>query len=313
MKTRLQTSTKKDPAITTSRQCRGGVFLPVRKLPRTDPDATVVVTENQWGKVTLKRCRLTQTHNNIRDAILAYAELIRKAPDGRTAVLYSPGKILRKMKIRGKNHAWLYRKLEDMIGTLIEVETATFRGTGPMIQRIMESKVGMGGLLPKNETDGEKTEPRFQLVIFDPFFSYLFNVDIGVHYKDLLPAILDLRHAVNQALVRFCLSHDEVNMALEEILIALGAVRAEIPDRTKRQILKYVRDEAEAMRRDFGIGFRKMADGREGIFYQKHPKVWFESPKPLPEPDLPKKEVGKPCATTNGKFIVPEPEFPASL
>ena len=81
MKSRLQTSTKKDPAITTSRQCRGGVFLPVRKLPRTDPDATVVVTENQWGKVTLKRCRLTQTHNNIRDAILACDNDLKRLGD----------------------------------------------------------------------------------------------------------------------------------------------------------------------------------------------------------------------------------------
>ncbi|MHB1731693.1 MAG: hypothetical protein ACYCVG_12225 [Leptospirillum sp.] len=52
-------------------------------------------------------------------------------------------------------------------------------------------------------------------------------------------------------------------MAFEEIVIALGRVRSGIPDKVKRQTLKYVRDEAETMRQDFGIELRKMADGQK--------------------------------------------------
>jgi hypothetical protein len=33
------------------------------------------------------------------------------------------------------------------------------------------------------------------------------------------------------------------------------------------------------LKNNFGIDIRKMEDGRNGIFYRKHPKVWFESPE----------------------------------
>ena len=305
MKIRLQTSIKGQP-LTTAIQVRASVFLPVKEVPRAHPDMTIVVMENQWGKVTLKRCRLTQTHANLRDAILANAELIRKAPDGRIAVLYSPGKVLREMRNKGKNHAWLYRKLEEMAVTLIEVETPNFKATGPMVNRILESKVGMGCRIPGK--DGKKIEPHFQLVIFDPFISYLFDVDVGLHYKDLLPVIFDLKHAVTQALVRFCLSHDQVNMALIDLLTALGAVNNGTYARTRQRVMKQIRNEAEVLERDFGITIRNMEDGREGVFYKKHPKVRFESPKALPEPVLTEIDVGEPSQTVKRHGLVPKPK-----
>ena len=94
-------------------------------------------------------------------------------------------------------------------------------------------------------------------------------------------------------MVRFCLSHDRVNMALDDVLLAIGAfdslkpedepepglIMIVTPVRTQRQIRKNIRDEAEDLKRDFGIELRKMAEGREGVFYLKHPKVWFESPE----------------------------------
>lgn len=312
MKTRSRTFINKDQqALTTVTQCRGGFFLPVKELPRTAPGWTLVVTENQWGKVTLKRCRLTQTHNNIRDAILANAELIRKAPDGRIAVLYSSGKVLREMGNKGKNHAWLYQKLEDMAMTLIEVETPNFKATGPMIQRVVQSKVGMGRTLPGKR---EKKEAHFQLVIFDPFVSYLFNVDIGLHYRELLPAIFDLRYGETQALVRFCLSHDKVNMAFADVLIALNAIKGKTTERAKRKIRKKIRDEREALERDFGITIREMEDGREGIFYKKHPLVRFESPNLDPQPLQEEKLIGNRCTTTNGHGLVPaRPRFSTEI
>ena len=86
-------------------------------------------------------------------------------------------------------------------------------------------------------------------------------------------------------------------MALDDVLLAIGSfdrLRPEdepdpdwitivTPARTRRHIVQQIREEAVALKRDFGIELRKMADGREGVFYQKHPKVWFESPeKPIP-------------------------------
>lgn len=303
MKTRLPTS--RTMPTTTVRQCRGGVFLPFRKFPKGEPDTTIVVTENQWGKVTLKRCWLTQTHQNILEAILINADEMREAPDGRIGIRYAPGKVLKYLGIRTNNYTWLYDHLDDLHATLIEIETKDWKAKGSMIFMSHESKSGMGRMIPGK--DGSRSEARFQTVIFHPFFKHLRMVDAAVHYQSLLPEILKLNHAVTQALVRFCLTHDRVNIALVGLLTVLGALQEETPERTRRHIMKNVRDEAEALERYFGILVRKMEDGKEGIFYRKHPKVWFESPKPLPEPVLPEIDDEEPCHAKNGNDMGPNP------
>jgi len=282
IKTRSQTS--RPLPITTARQCRGGVFLPFAKLPKGEPDSTIVVTENQWGKVTLKRCRLTQTHQNILESILVTADDIREAPDGRIGVRYSLGKVLKCLGIKTKNYDWFYAQFDDMHSTIIEIETKEWRAKGSMIYMTHESKLGMGRMIPRK--DGQRTEVHYQTVIFHPFFKHLRMVDVAVHYQALLSEILRLKRAVTQAVVRFCLTHNQVNMPLDDILTALGAIKENTPIRTRQQIKKNVREEREILERDFGIVIRKMEDGREGVFYLKHSKVWFEAPKPLPEPIL---------------------------
>lgn len=291
--TRLQTS--KPPATTSARECRGGVFLPFSKLPKGKPDETIIVTENQWGKVTLKRCRLTQTHQNILEAILVNSEKLQEAPDGRIGVRYSPGKILRYLGLKTNNYDWLYDQLDDMHSTIIEIETRKWRAKGSMIYMTHESKSGMGRMIPGK--DGQRAEAHFQTVIFHPFFKHLRMVSAAVHYQALIPKIFCLKHAVTQALVRFCLSHNQVNMALIDLLTALGAIRDEMHERSRQRIIKYIRDEREALKRDFGIVIQKMEDGREGVFYRKHPKVWFESPKPLPGTVLMEIESEETCST----------------
>lgn len=297
IKTHLQTGDK-PLATTTIHQCRGGVFLPYKELPRSHSEATILITENQWEKVTLKQGRLTQTHQNILESIIVNAEATRKLPDGKFAFLYSPAKVLRYMGITPKNHSWLYDKLSDFI-TEIEIETDTFRKSGPLLYEKEESKVPMPGRILPGEKGGKRTkQPCYQLIVFHPFFSRLFDVDVAVHYRELLPAILKLKHAVTQAVVRFCLSHDRVNMAMIDILTALVAMNKNTPARTRRHVIKQVRDEIEDLKKNFGIEIRRMENGQEGIFYQKHPKVWFGSPKNT-------KEEGSLRKSGNGLIPVP--------
>lgn len=279
VKTRSQTGVRQPVATTTVHQCRGGLFLPVKELSRRFLGIDKPF-ENQWGRITLKKCRLTQTHQNILESIIVSAEQIRKLPDGRIAFLYSPARILRFMGVSTKNHAWLYEKLSDLLTTEIEIEAPTFRASGAILFEKAESKVSIPGRsLPSGKGDGARIEPRYQLVVFHPFFSRLFDVDVALHYQLLLPEILELEHAVTQAVVRFCLSHDALNMALDDVLTALGAITPVTPERTHRRIVKHIRDEAETLKNNFGIDIRKMEDGQNGIFYRKHPKVWFDSPE----------------------------------
>ena len=279
IKTRSQIGVKQPLATTTVHQCRGGLFLPVKEFSRHFSGIDKPF-ENQWGRITLKKCRLTQTHQNILESIIVSAEQVRKLPDGRIAFLYSPARILRFMGVSSKNHAWLYDKLSDLLTTEIEIEAATFRVSGTILFEKAESKVSIPGRsLPSGKGDGARIEPRYQLIVFHPFFSRLFDVDVALHYQMLLPEILELEHAVTQAVVRFCLSHDALNMALDDVLTALGAITPVTHERTHRRIVKHIRDETETLKNNFGIDIRKMEDGQNGIFYRKHSKVWFESPE----------------------------------
>jgi hypothetical protein len=203
------------------------------------------------------------------------------------------------MGITPKNHSWLYDKLSDLMME-IEIETATFRASGSLLYEKSESKVPIPGrILPGKGTGMERNKPHYQLVVFHPFLSRIFDVDVNLHYRELLPEILRLKHAVTQALVRFCLSHNQVNMALSDILTALGAIKEDTPERTRRHASKQVRDEAEALEEDFGIEIRPMG-GREGVFYSKHQKIWFESPK-------------HPEARQNGNDLIPTLDNAATI
>ena len=104
--------------------------------------------------------------------------------------------------------------------------------------------------------------------------------DLHVHTEKLTPQILDLKHAQTQALVRYLISHTETNKALDEVLTTIGVFRDDITDRGKRYLQSAILSEKEALERDFGIVFKKMSNGKLGVFYKQHGTIWFEQPNP---------------------------------
>ena len=277
---------------TTVNQCRGGPFLPVSQVPPGFKSRTFNFS-NQWGKCIVSNCFLTQTHQNILDTIFNKSKLTKVAPDGQILVVFSPYEILAAIGHKHKNnHAWLDEKLEDLRKTRVDIEVNGMRITGGIVRKHAKS------LLDNEDAQrrgGIATDAKFWYVLFESEYSRFLLHDLKVHYLELLKKIFRLKHGVTQALVRFCLSHDRVNMALDDVLLAIGAfdslkpedepepglITIVTPVRTQRQIRKNVRDEEEALKRDFGIELRKMADGWEGVFYLKHPKVQFESPEKI--------------------------------
>ena len=264
---------------TTLSMFRGGVFLPYSQIPN-GPNRKENVMKNKWGKVTLRRGLLCQTHINLIDKILLNAEKIVINPKtNQIAVLYVGGRITR-------NQEWLEKKLDDMMTTVIEIETEKFRIRGALITEETVSKVQIPGrYLPREEGEEQGAPVFYRQLVFSRSFSAIFGVDIGIDYLQLAEKVLTLKYAETQAFVRFCLTHDKVNMEMENVLMALGSLREKTSERARRKIKKKIRDEKERLEKDFGITIRKMENGREGIFYQKHPKVYFtpieQDPKPL--------------------------------
>lgn len=274
----------------TVNQCRRGPFLPVSQIPPGFKGHTFNFS-NQWGKCIVRDCFLTQTHQNILDAIFDKAKMMRAAPDGQILVVFSPYDILSAIGHKHKNnHAWLDKRLEEFRRVRVDTEINGMRITGGIVRKHAKS------LLDNEDAQrrgGIATDAKFWYVLFESEYSRFFLHDVKVHYRELLTEIFGLKHGVTQALVRFCLSHDRVNMTLDDVLLAIGAfdyledepepgrITIATPVRTQQQIRKNIRDEEEALKRNFGIELRKMADGREGVFYLKHPKVRFESPEKI--------------------------------
>ena len=277
---------------TTVNQCRGGPFLPVSQVSSSFKGRTFNFS-NQWGKCTVRDCFLTQTHQNILDAIFDNSKLTKVAPDGQILVTFSPYEILSAIEHKHKTHyKWLDERLEDLRKVRVDIEINGLKITGGIVRKHAKSLLDNENAQRRG---GIAKNAKFWYVLFESEYSRFFLHDVKLHYQALLTEIFRLKHGVTQALVRFCLSHDHVNMALDDILLAIGAfdclrpedepepgrVTIVTPVRTQRQIRKNIRDESEALKRDFGIAIRKMGDGREGVFYQKHPKVRFDSPENL--------------------------------
>ena len=289
IKTRSQESSENSLTMTVN-QCRGGPFLPVSQVPKGFKGRTFNFS-NQWGKCMVRDCFLTQTHQNILDAIFKNSKLTKVAPDGQILVMFSPYEILSDIEHKHKtNHKWLDDRLEDLRKTRVDIEINGAPVTGGIVRKHAKSRMDNE---EAQQRGGIAKNAKYWGVVFESEYSRFFLHDVKLHYQALLPEIFRLKHGVTQAVVRFCLSHDQVNMALDDVLLAIGAFDCLRPEdeeeqgqvtivtetRTQRKIRKKIRDEAEALKRDFGIEIGKMGDGREGVFYRKHPKVWFESPK----------------------------------
>jgi len=271
----------------TVNQCRRGPFLPVSRVP-LGFKGHIFNFSNQWGKCIVRNCSLTQTHQNIIDAIFDKSKLTKIAPDGQILLVFSPYDILSAIGHHHKNnHSWLEEKLEDLRNAKVDTEINGMRLRSGILRKHAKSLLDNEDAQRKG---GIAADVKYWYILFESEYSLFFLHDMKVHYRELLAEIFRLKHGVTQALVRFCLSHDRVNMALDDVLLALGAfdyledepepglITIVTPVRTQRQIRKNIRDEAGALGRDFGIELRKMEDGREGVFYLKHPKVRFESP-----------------------------------
>lgn len=272
-------------ATTTRHQCRGGPFLPVSQVPNGYRGEDIVL-DNRWARCTIRKCALTQTHQNVIDALFLHARVLKTAKDGQILIVYSVYEVLKALGHKHPNGhgSWLSQKLEELHDTRVDLETKDFRITSGIVRKHAKSLVDNDAAQRRG---GIAKGAKLNYVIFESEYAKFFRLDLRIHYAALIPRILALRHAVTQALVRFCLSHDSVNMAMREILSALGAIDHDTTARWAREILARIRSESEVLERDFGIKIRPMENGQEGVFYRKHPEVWFESPeKSLSDPGM---------------------------
>jgi hypothetical protein len=277
-----ETNGRPSVPATTATQSRAIMFLPIHRSVgqhKLQRDESVLIFQNEHAEVRVKGRLLTQIHRNILDAIFSFYEPARTNADGSVSYAFTLYSLLKHLgDDHARNHAWLRERLDEMMMVVLITKTP-------------DGWVNHSHIL-SNHRYSEKATNRLgdplYVVTFDPYFLNYLRFDLHVHTEKLTPKILALQHAPTQALVRYLLSHTEANRALEDVLSTIGVFRDDITDRGKRYLVQTILEEAEALERDFGIVLKKMQNGKMGVFYKQHGKVWFEKPDPeklgLPEP-----------------------------
>ncbi|MCL4428136.1 MAG: hypothetical protein M1276_03975 [Deltaproteobacteria bacterium] len=238
---------------------RSGIFAPTLKATKTDRD---IIFENNWGKLKIlkKYNQLTQTHINILDSIFANAAEIRKFETGEIGIKFGINKVLKTLGQTGTNYEWLQRKLDDLISTVVEIETKNNVTHEGILHYARWSKTPNPNALKKN-TSGLKYYKKgscgyYYSIVFNTEFTRFFDIEINLNYLKILPEILNLKSGVLQAFVRFCISHNELNMQLSEILGNIRVLEG-ATDRRRRQIIKEVKDNAALLYEKFKIKIDK--------------------------------------------------------
>ena len=237
-------------AVTTVTQARSAAFAPT--LRPTASKATVVI-ETRWAKATISRVQLTQVHRDILDVLFSHFEPHYR-DDGSCAFTFHPHAVLKYLHETGNNIAWLRAKFDDLEGVGLEIQWPKYAVRTSIVR--------------KHAWTADHTQ---YAVVLESEYMQFFARDLRVHSEALTDKILNLRHAVTKAVVRFVLTHRAWNN--RTIVETLGHVGYVGGDRNRRIAAAKVVGEAAILESDFGIMVR---DGR--ISYRQHDRVWFESP-----------------------------------
>lgn len=256
--------------VSTILQSRTPMFLPVKQLSKNFAGTDIVV-ENDIGKITLRKCKLTQVHRNIVDLIFSSLEPAIVYEDGSVGYVFSKYEILSALGHKHRNNSlWLERKMEEMRQASVMLET----------EDAEKEEISYQGVIVKHKVTKLKSangQPLYG-VVFSEAFMAMFDNDIRIHSAKMTPKILQLEHAVTQAFARACISHRSLNRDLDQLLEGIGVKRQEVTDRAYRKNRKHIIDESEQLKELFGIDIRIMKNGNWGVFYKKHDDVWFSNP-----------------------------------
>jgi len=220
---------------------------------------------NKWGSASVSG-NITQTHRNIFDAIFAFAIDTKTIHTGAIEILFDPYVIATETG-SSRDYKWMEGIFKDMRDAFVQVEDkkSNSKWCGGIVSEWRKSKRYVP--MPGGAMQGER--PLWAITISAAWMQ-LYASTLTVGYRDLIPVITALQSGVLQALVRFCLTHRQLNMKLDEVLHHIGAID-ESTSRTRRfAAIKTVMD---ADLSDFGITVK------DGIVrYEQHDQVMFKNP-----------------------------------
>lgn len=218
-----------------------------------------------FGSVKVSK-PLSQTDRDILDAIAATGEHGNK--NGQKAYCFDPVAVLAFLGHKKKdNHTWLKSTLEEMAQITMTIKTTNFEMIGHIIDYV---------LIDYREKEVPEYLKRFGkaynwLLVFSKEFTEIYEKDYIVWAKpETIKAIIDMKSEFLKTLVRFCLTHEQINMLFEDILIYTGYT--DITRSYKKKLKKQLIDAKTYLKEHFGIDVI-IKDKKIFIFYRKNRNI----------------------------------------
>jgi len=272
---------KKTSVSTTTSQSRGDFFTHHMKLPeklRGKKDFFYVKILGKDFKVEVFNRLLTQLHKDILYACVLSSKKNALTKNGDFAILFSLRQVL-KLLSGSRNERWLIEKLKELMFagfTLINPDDSRLQFPFQILKALQPSKIEI------NTNDKEKHYYYYAEISKEYLALQDFDIKVDIK-KEIVQDIIDLNSGIIKKIVWFCLSQNELNRDLEDVLIELNIINNKISRQMKNKILTEIINNTENLEK-FKIFIKKIKkSGRIGIFYKKSEGIFFNAnKKPIP-------------------------------
>ncbi|TNH37079.1 hypothetical protein FDW45_01920 [Campylobacter helveticus] len=217
---------KKSKTTCSIQEIRLPIFAPIKK---STPSSTIYkdfvrnrrtrILKTQWGEVSIKGSLLTQVHKDILDLIVLFSSKMRLLEDKRLSISFSTSEILKNYGDIGHNYKWFKNILEELISAVIIIKD--FNNTAYYFHIIsamlINEKGDFGGIILSKE------------------YIEFYQKALAINYNKEIKNIVCIENSLIKSIVRFFLSHNEINITLDNLLLALG-LQIQAKDRYFRKI-----------------------------------------------------------------------------
>lgn len=223
------------------------------------------------GTVKLSRS-LSQKDLDILESIMAIGEKGQYKDDPeRLAVAFCIPELLRFLgHKRADNHTWLFSKLRELENIEFEIKINSsnkfFKGTS-IIEKYEYSEV--------LECDNHKKhffgKGKKLIIVFTKEFTEIYNKDSIIYTsRDVIRAITEIKHNFIKMAVRYCLTHEKLNLTFSNLLAHLGLSNIAVSTKKKYKLL--LKMYSEYVYKNFRILIENKRDSF-CLFYNKDRKL----------------------------------------
>ena len=203
------------------------------------------IVKTAWGEVKVKGFLLTQVHKDLLDLIILNADEKKITDDNRLLVQFSATKVLKNYGDKGYNYKWFRIMLDELMGSVVYLNTNDKKGYAFHIISAMKY-------------DDNK---EFVGVLLSSEYLQFYKENFAINYNKEISNIISIESSILKSIVRFFLSHNSLNIKVDDLLEAIG-IKTDKKDRFYRHIKQILKENTEVLEK-FSI------DYKNNIFHYK--------------------------------------------